>query len=323
LFAALAGFDLPYNQAPSLHIVLLAILWDFYRRQVEGMVRWAVHAWCLLIGMSVLTTYQHHAIDVPTGLAAGALCMWLWPLEGPTPWQHPQQDKGRWGLALAYGAGAVAAGGLAGWLGSHWSRVAWVLWWPGLALALVALAYARWGCGVFQKTSLGQHTVAAGWLLAPYRALAWLNARCWTAGQPGSVEVCDGVWLGRLPLPWEPDHARFRRILDVTAELSCGHQGLHCVPVLDLAVPHPARLREAASHLMQWSARPEDPVLVCCALGYSRSVAVVLSWLCMSGRVQSLDVAVGLVRSRRPQVVLSPALLSAVDQAVRDGGQAS
>ncbi len=34
LFDALGGFDLPYNQAPSLHIALLVILWEFYLRHV-------------------------------------------------------------------------------------------------------------------------------------------------------------------------------------------------------------------------------------------------------------------------------------------------
>jgi hypothetical protein len=36
LFAALRSFDQPFNQAPSLHIALALILWDFYRRILSG-----------------------------------------------------------------------------------------------------------------------------------------------------------------------------------------------------------------------------------------------------------------------------------------------
>lgn len=67
LFAALTSFDQPFNQAPSLHIALLVILWVLYARHIP---RWALcllHPWFALIGVSVLTTYQHHFIDMPTG----------------------------------------------------------------------------------------------------------------------------------------------------------------------------------------------------------------------------------------------------------------
>ncbi|RYF67673.1 MAG: phosphatase, partial [Comamonadaceae bacterium] len=39
LFNALRGFDQPFNQAPSLHIALAVILWDWYRRLIHA--RWA------------------------------------------------------------------------------------------------------------------------------------------------------------------------------------------------------------------------------------------------------------------------------------------
>lgn len=317
LFDALTGFDLPFNQAPSLHIVLLLILWDFYRRRVSGRLLWFVHTWSALIGISVLTTYQHHAIDIPTGMMAGALCMWLWPLEGATPWQGWRQEGVRYDLAVSYALGAAVLAVAAVQLGFHWSPLAWGLWWPAAALMLVASAYVGFGRGVFQKQPSGRQALAAHMLLAPHRWLAWFNARCWTWRMPSSVEVCDGVWLGRLPLPWERDHFHFEQVLDVTAELGSAHAGLVSVPMLDLLVPSPVRLREVAQRLDACANFGKGPLLVCCALGFSRSAAAVLTWLCVSGKTQSLNDAVALLRQKRPQIVLSAALLGAVEAAIR------
>src|SRR5690606_25656285 len=120
MFAALEGFDRPYNQAPSLHVALTIILWTLYARHLRGAWRWALHAWFTLVCVSVLTTYQHHFIDIPTGLAAGWLCVWLWPRDMRAPWRdaHPARDAARWRLAALYlaaalgtAAVAVAAGG--------------------------------------------------------------------------------------------------------------------------------------------------------------------------------------------------------------------
>lgn len=73
LFAVLGGFDKPFNQAPSLHVALLVIIWDHWRHHLGAVLRIAWHVWCLIIGLSVLTTWQHHFIDVPTGALLGLL----------------------------------------------------------------------------------------------------------------------------------------------------------------------------------------------------------------------------------------------------------
>ncbi len=72
LFDSLGKFDKPFNQAPSLHIALLIILWDRFARHVPVWARWVLHGWFALIGLSVLTTYQHHFIDIPTGMLLGS-----------------------------------------------------------------------------------------------------------------------------------------------------------------------------------------------------------------------------------------------------------
>jgi membrane-associated phospholipid phosphatase len=76
LFEALHAFDMPYNRAPSLHISVLVILWVRFSACAFGWLRGALALWFTLIGVSVLTTYQHHVIDVIAGIFAGYFCLW-------------------------------------------------------------------------------------------------------------------------------------------------------------------------------------------------------------------------------------------------------
>jgi len=77
LFDLLGACDLPYNRAPSLHISVLLLLWLRLAPGVGARWRLPLQIWFVLIGASVLTTWQHHLIDIPTGMAVGALSVWL------------------------------------------------------------------------------------------------------------------------------------------------------------------------------------------------------------------------------------------------------
>ena len=84
LFDSLAAFDLPYNQAPSLHIALAIIVGAFYWTRFPK-IRLPLFLWQSLIALSVLTTYQHHFIDVPTGALLGWLVLWAFPRQMTSP----------------------------------------------------------------------------------------------------------------------------------------------------------------------------------------------------------------------------------------------
>ncbi|WP_314385780.1 phosphatase PAP2/dual specificity phosphatase family protein [Pseudomonas brenneri] len=300
LFAVLAGFDKPFNQAPSLHIALLVILWVMYQRHTQGLWRWLVHGWFALIGISVLTTYQHHFIDLPTGALAGWLCVWLWPVDHPSPLLHARltQDPKRWRLGLRYAVGALLLAIAAFTLGG---AGLWLLW-PAVAVLLVALNYWLLGAAGFQKRADGHLSPAARWLYAPYLAAAWLNSRLWTRKHPQPDQVVDNVWLGRIPTAAQLNS--FNAVVDLCAELPVYPQGraYHALPVLDLTVPTPAQCLEAAQAIERL--RGHGPLLVCCALGYSRSASAVAAWLLHSGRANTVDEALAIIRTARPDVVL-------------------
>ena len=305
LFDVLMGFDKPYNQAPSLHIALLVIVWAMFARHTPGRgLRLLMHGWMALIGLSILTTWQHHFIDLPTGALAGFLCLWLWPREGLSPLRlaRPPASARRYHLAARYAAGAGILAAVAFTLQGVWL---WLLW-PGVALLLVALNYGLFGADGFQKRADGSQSCAVRWLLAPYLAAAWVNSRLWTLRHPQADEVCDGVFLGRLPARGEA--TQFASIIDLCAELPvhpAPGQHYRSLPCLDLVVADSERCREAASAIQ--ALREHGPMLVCCALGYSRSASVVAAWLVLSGRCANVDAAEALIRRARPGVVLYPA----------------
>ncbi len=317
LFDVLGGFDKPFNQAPSLHIALLVIIWDHWRGRLRGAWRAFWHGWCLLIGLSVLTTWQHHAIDIPTGALLGLFALWLFPAEGPAPLSgfRPTGEPKARRLAAYYAAGAaiflalsIAAMRITG--------AGLLLLWPAMALVIVAFAYAGGGADMFQKRSDGRISLASRWLLMPYRFGVRLNVLWWTRRLPAAVEVADGVFLGRLPRKGAP--STYAAAIDVTAELpGLAVPGLawHAFPSLDLLPVPVARVRAAAEALE--AARRHGPVLVCCALGFQRSALVAACWLMRAGLAANAAAAVEQIRAAGRPVHLPFEAYAFIEEAAR------
>ncbi len=76
-------------------------------------------------------------------------------------------------------------------------------------------------------------------------------------------------------------------------------------PVLDLTLPDRAALDAAVEAIERL--RLEGRVLVCCALGVSRSAVAVAAWLVATGRAPDAEAALARVRAARPQIVLGDA----------------
>jgi len=302
LFATLNGFDQPFNQAPSLHIALLVVLLQLYLAVLPRQWHWPARAWALLIGVSVLTTWQHQFFDIPTGLWLGCFAVWLFPDTGDSPLRRAAWtgDTRRRRLAAAYLGGALVAGALALAVGGGGL---WLLW-PAGALLMVAAIHLFFDGAAFGKRTDGSTPLAARVLLAPYQWGARLNARWWTRRLAAAAEIAPGVWLGRLPTAAE--RRRWHgTVVDLCAELPCPAPGLEhvAIPMLDLVPPTPAQLDQATGAIDD-ALHSGRPVLVCCALGLARGALTAAAWLLRSGAATTGEEAVERVRRARPSVVL-------------------
>ena len=181
---------------------------------------------------------------------------------------------------------------------------AWWLLWPSASLALVALAYVGAGPAVFQKRPDGTLAAAASWLLGPYLLGAWLNSRAWTRGLACADVVAPGLLVGRIPTGAELRRLPVAAVVDVSAELPCAARGYRYanVPMLDLVTPTVAEIQRATDAIAL--ARQSGPVLVCCALGFSRSALAAGAWLLRAGEAAAAAEALERVRQARPAVVI-------------------
>jgi protein-tyrosine phosphatase len=93
-----------------------------------------------------------------------------------------------------------------------------------------------------------------------------------------------------------------------------GNRALAVVPLHDLTRPIADALAQAAQAIERLRAR--GPVLVCCALGCSRSACAVAAWLLATGRAHNVEAAIAAVRAARQTVVLDAGHVAALRELV-------
>ncbi len=314
MFDALGSFDKPFNQAPSLHVALTVIFIARFAFLLPRAFFLAFLAWSVVVVASVMTTYQHHFIDIPTGALLGLFCLWLWREDGSNALEHAHltRDRQRLRLGGLYGLGALVLAVIALSFGGGWL---WLLW-PAFSLLAVAAAYVVLGDAVFMKSEHGVIGWPARIMLAPYLAAAWLNSRLWTWGEAPFVEIASGVHVGRYPDDKAAGH--FHQVIDLAAEFTAPAKRARWTsfPMLDLVAPDVAKLRKAATAIE--AVQGQKPVLVCCALGYGRSAAAIAVWLVKSQRATDVDEALAIVRRSRPKMAISATQMLAIEKAIHE-----
>lgn len=290
-FKALLSFDKPFNQAPSLHISLLMILWVQYAQVLKGMARRAMDIWFFLIFISVVFVYQHHVIDVITGFIVGIICLYLFPEDHWAIKKLAKHNR----LTLRYGRFSL----LLLIVAIVFKGIFWLLIWPAIALFIVAIAYNGLGASVFQKNSAGKQSWPARLLLTPFISGARLSAKRYNQNLAPYSMITDNIAIGGIQAP---ESKQWDAILDMTSEFepASAHPNYHSLPVLDLTTPQPNIITAAISWL---SRQPVDAkICIHCALGLSRSATVMAAWLVHTGHAKNASDAFLFIQQHRPIV---------------------
>ena len=80
LFNFIKTWDSPFNQAPSLHISYALIFWTIFKKFNS---KWKIPLmiWLLLLGISTMTGFQHHFVDVISGILTAHLAFIVFPFK--------------------------------------------------------------------------------------------------------------------------------------------------------------------------------------------------------------------------------------------------
>jgi len=307
IFNNFRTFDQPFNQCPSLHIALCAILADTYMRATKGPLRWALAVWFALIFISPLVTYQHHAIDILGGAALAVICFHFFRNQ---PLLQPFTPNFR--VGSYYAAGAL----LLSLMSVLWTPWSLLLVWPAVSLALVAAGYLLVGPGIFRKEH-GMLPHTSSMLFAPVLVGQRLSRMYYSHRCNAYDRLTQNVWIGRCLSGAEARGIRragITAVVDLTAEFSeCSElRALPYlqIPILDLTAPTPAQIDEAIAFITDHA--NNGIVYVHCKIGYSRTATIAGAYFLASGQVESDEQALTALRQARPSIITRPEALAAL-----------
>lgn len=177
--------------------------------------------------------------------------------------------------------------------------------WAALSTALTGLAYLADAPGLLGKGRVWRP------LFWPYLAFGQVvAAAAQRLGLSPRSEVRPGLWVGGWPRRGAPGLHQ----LDLTAELPRrGTSAAYAnIPLLDGAPPRADRFAAAVAQVVAWR-RAGAPVLVHCAYGHGRSVAVLVAAMVELGLAPRWQDAHAEVRALRPRATMTAAQRAVVD----------
>ncbi len=307
LFGSLEA-DLPFNQAPSLHVSFAIVLWYSMSEKFKSIwFKTLLALWFLTIALSTLFVYQHHFIDLPTGALVGFLAVYFISSKKENRLLQAFMTPRHLKMALYYLLASALFMVLA-------FQVSVLFTYPFLSLFLVSVVYAFGLNEVLAPKSLGIFLFQR-FLFFPYNYGNYLSWNYYKQNLAFMTQVKEKVYFGRL-YDLEERKTLEERGLEHIINLAPEHtfmekhffHSFYNLPFLDQTIPNPKLLQKAVELIEE---HKDTGVYVHCALGLSRSVLVISAWLLYTGH--SRKEVEELMQKIRPNYVKSAYMGIALD----------
>lgn len=324
IFNNFRKLDLPYNQLPSLHIVLRTILALAFTKHSHGLLRILSAVWFSLIGFSTIFTHQHHVIDVIGGFILALFSFYLFP---DSKIESGGTKNVRVGFYYGFtGAFLIVIGLFLTPINLITGAIGFLLFWPGLSLILISWAYLGGKASVYRKTDgkipISSKLIHLFSLFAQKLSLLYYSTKS---------NVCDEIiprlLIGRQLSDSEAAELIQKRqitaVLDLTSEFSEAAPFLKNshpnfitylnIPILDLTAPTQKELHRIVEFIELHHHKKHGTVYIHCKAGYSRSAAAAGAYLLASKRAANFQEIKYLLRKARPAIIIRPEIKKALD----------
>ncbi|RZJ35972.1 MAG: phosphatase PAP2 family protein [Chryseobacterium sp.] len=305
-FHFLEIFDSPFNQSPSLHIAYAYVFWTIFRT-IKGNMRTFLMLWLILLGISTLTTYQHHFLDILTGSILAHLSFIVFP-EGKNEFEFRNFQVANYYFLCAWFLALISLL-LAQFYGMFWLA----LLWPALVMMIVGYQYQKNHVG-FLKDQSGKIAFYKRIFYLPYLIIYWILVISLRKNRR-PVEILPRLFISsRLDINdlkyFKPDERT--TVYDLSAEIEENPEirktaEYFSFPYLDIGTFDIAETRKLVTHITEkYSRLPDDgKILIHCTMGYTR--CTVIATLVMKN-ILSLptDEAITKIKSLHRNYILHP-----------------
>ena len=273
--------DKPFNQLPSLHVSFSIVFWFCMKPHIHNKwIKASLGIWLLLIIISTLFVYQHHFIDLPTGLIVGFLAVYLFNKES----KHSILCQFMTPRHLKMGYYFLVASIVLMILSFSIHPLFIYLFISTLSVSLI---YA-FGMNNLLVTSVGKPNVIQWIVFLPYFLGTRLSWYFYKRSLPLFAKVDDGFYIGRFPTENEYKqigHLGVKQIVNLAVELQLNKTVAqqHSFNFLDQTIQNPIALHQVVLLVEKYKSQG---IYVHCALGLSRSILVASAWMLYKGKTQ-------------------------------------
>jgi len=299
LFTALTA-DLPYNQLPSLHISFAVVLYASMKEHLNNIVlKFITLVWFFLITLSTLFVYQHHFIDIPTGFIMGFLAVFLIRKQDLYIENFMTPRSLKMGLYFLFASVLFMVLSF-----NAQGILVYFSLWIFFSLLSLSLIYA-FGFNTCLAGSKAKANVWQWIVFFPYFFGSYLSWIYYKRKIPLVSQVHEKVYFGRHPSKKEyatlKDY-KLKHIINLATEqqFKLTDEAQTRFPFLDQTIQSPETLHAGVMKIQEYK---EEGVYVHCALGLSRSVLLISSWLLFNNHTrEEIDT---LMKKIRPQYISS------------------